>query len=65
MSVLFVKVKLYLPMRRATLNVWFATRIKMSDIIPLEVSSKDCMKVYMLQSMVWITAKALNSGTTL
>ena len=60
-----MKVKLYLPMRRATLNVWFATRIKMSDIIPLEVSSKDCMKVYMLQSMVWITAKALNSGTTL
>ena len=45
--------------------MWFATRIKMSDIIPLEVSSKDCMKVYMLQSMVWITAKALNSGTTL
>jgi len=27
----------------------------MSDIIPLEVSRIDCMKVYTLQMMLWIT----------
>ena len=28
--------------------------VKMSDIIPLEVSRIDCMKVYTIQMMLWI-----------
>ena len=26
----------------------------MSDIIPLEVSSIDCIKVYTIQMMIWV-----------
>ena len=33
----------------------------MSDIIPLEVSYIDQMRVYILQSMIWVWAKALNT----
>jgi hypothetical protein len=28
--------------------------VQMSDIIPLEVSRIDCMKVYAMQIMLWI-----------
>ena len=31
----------------------------MSDIIPLEVSRIDQMRVYTLQSVIWVLAKAL------
>ena len=41
----------------------------MSDIfwthLPLELSRIDQMKVYTLQSVIWVTAKALNTPLTL
>jgi hypothetical protein len=33
----------------------------MSDIIPLEVSRIDQLRVYMIQSVIWVMAKALNT----
>ena len=33
----------------------------MSDIIPLEVSRIDQLRVYTLQSVIWVWAKALNT----
>ena len=49
-------------------DVWYATLKnlngiqrpeRMSDIIPLEVSRIDQMRVYTLQSVIWMLAKAL------
>ena len=39
--------------------------IGMSDIIPLEVSRIDQVKVYTLQSVIWVWAKALNTTWSL
>ena len=40
------------------INVWIK---KMSDIIPLEVSKIDQLRVYIIQSVIWLIAKPLNS----
>ena len=37
----------------------------MSDIIPLEVSRIDQIRVYTLQSVIWVVAKALNTTWSL
>jgi len=34
---------------------------RMMDIIPLEVSRVDQLRVYMMQSVIWVMAKALNT----
>ena len=33
----------------------------MMDIIPLEISRIDQLRVYMIQGVIWVMAKALNT----